>query len=311
MLFASQVLGIEITHDGLRMALVGGKRSAPRLDAFGVGRFPPETVRSSIREPNVLNPAVFVEKIRETYLLLLTKTKRVSLSLPDAAGRVVLLDLETRFKNKDEGADIIRWKLKKSFPYEIQDAHLDYQVIQEKESGEISTLVSLVARQVVTQYEELLLEAGLQPNKIDFTSFNLYRLFARRFELADDYAFLSFYGGTLGIMIFAGGTLAFHRVKEIPGGRFDVHRAFREISSSLLVFKEKQSANPLSEVFCSITKEERDAFRSVVNEATGLEPVWLDTERLVNCGSSVSADSSTLFSLSGAVGAAVRDLRWK
>lgn len=308
MLFAKQAVGIEIAHGGLKMALLGGGRADLRLQAFSLTQFPEDTLRFSIKEPNVLNPAAFVGKIREAYLLLLAKSTRVSLSLPDAAGRVILLDLDTRFKSRDEGSDIIRWKLKKSFSYEIQEAHLDYQILQEKESGEISALVSLVAKQVVTQYEELLVEAGLQPNKIDFTSFNLYRLFASRFEVAEDYLFLICHGGVLGIMIFSGGVLSFHRVKEFPSGKVDVNRAFREISSSLLVYKEKQITNPIKEVFCFVPKEEKESFRSVAIEATGQEPVWLDTERLVTCREGVSADISALSSLSGALGAAIRNL---
>jgi type IV pilus assembly protein PilM len=308
MLFKKQSLGIEITHDGMRMVLAGGKDSDLKLESFGDVRFPGETLRISLKEPNVLNPEAFVGKIREAYLLLLTKAKRVSLSLPDSAGRVVLLDLETRFKSKDEGADIIRWKLKKSFPYEIQEAHLDYQVIQEKETGEISTLVSLMAKQVVNQYEELLLEAGLQPNKIDLTSFNLYRLYAKRFDLAEDYAFLISSGGMLGVMLFSAGALSFYRTKEIPGSGFEVNRAFREISSSLLVYKEKHAVGPLKEVFCHVSPADREVFRSVVVEATGLDPIWLDVERLVARSGPSTVDSPTLFSLAAALGAASRNL---
>ncbi len=88
----------------------------------------------------------------------------------------------------------------------------------------------------------------------------------------------------------------------------NVNRAFREISSSLLVYKEKQVSNPIKEVYCHVAKDDKDAFRSVVLEATGLEPVWLDTERLVTCRDGVSADIASLFVLSGALGAAIRNL---
>ncbi len=308
MLFTSNALGLEIAQDGLKMVLLGGKKGACRLDAFGLAAFPGDTVRFSLREPNILNPETFVAKVRETHLLLLGKTSRVSVSLPDAAGRIVLLDLETRFRSRDEGADIIRWKLKKSFPFDINEAHLDYQVLQEKETGELAVLVSLIARQVVHQYEELLVNAGLQPNRIDFTTFNLYRLFAERFALSEDYAFLAFHGGVISVFIFAGGTLEFCRAKELPGGTFDANRVFREVSSSLLVYQEKDSALPLKEVYYFIGREERDAFHAIVSEASGLEPAWLDLTRLVSCKAGVSADVNTLCSLAGALGAATRNL---
>ncbi len=307
MLFASQALGIEIAQDGLKMALVGGKKGKPRLDAFGMAAFSADTMRFSLREPNVLNPEAFIAKVRETYLLLLGKTKRVSVSLPDAVGRVLILDLETRFRSRDEGADIIRWKLKKNFPFDIQEAHLDFQVLQEKDTGEISTLVALISQQVVHQYEDLLAEAGLQPNCIEFTTFNLYRLFSERFDLSADYAFLACHGGVISILVFSDGIITFYRAKEL-GSTFDVNRLFREISSSLLVYQEKESARPLKDVYYVVTREQRDAFHAVVSEATGLEPVWLDVTRLVSSSAGASAEGNALYSLTGALGAAMRNL---
>jgi len=37
----------------------------------------------------------------------------------------MLLDLETRFRSHEEGAGIIRWKLKKHSSLDIQETHLD------------------------------------------------------------------------------------------------------------------------------------------------------------------------------------------
>lgn len=129
MLFPKKALGVEICSEGVKMALVEGRQNALRLDAYTASALPADTIKFTLREQNVLSPSVFVNVIRETYLRLLTKTKHVSVSLPDTTGRVILMDLETRFKSRDEGADIIRWKLKKSFPFNISDAHLDYQLL--------------------------------------------------------------------------------------------------------------------------------------------------------------------------------------
>src|SRR6266540_3197049 len=166
MLFSDKALGLEICQDGARMVLIGGKAHAPTLYAYQAASFPPDTLKLSMREENIKNPAVFVSTIRDSYLKLLTGTSRISVSLPDSIGHIVLLDLETRFRAREEGAEMIRWKLKKNFPIDVNELHLDFQVLQERESGEVSTLVSLVSRQVIHQYEEILVEAGLQPNNI-------------------------------------------------------------------------------------------------------------------------------------------------
>jgi type IV pilus assembly protein PilM len=184
MFFPKKALGLEIGNEGARFVLVSGKRETPGLNAVSEASFPADTLKFSMREENVLDRGAFVNTLRELHAGLQSRLRQVSLSLPDSTGRVMLLDVETRFKSRAEGIDIIRWKLKKSYPFDINEAQLDYQMIQERESGEISLLVSLIARPVVQQYEELLVEAGLEPNRIDFTSFNLYSLFSQRLDLA-------------------------------------------------------------------------------------------------------------------------------
>lgn len=308
MLFSSKAIGMEIGKDGLRMALVGGKPDMPRLEAFNMAVFPAETLRFSYREPNVLNPAAFVAKVREAYLPLLTKVPRISLSLPDYLGRVMVMDMETRFKSHEEGCDIIRWKLKKNLPFEVKDIHLDYQLLREKENGGISLLVSLISRKVVAQYEELLAESGLQPNRIDFTTFNICRLFSKRLELTDNGALITFHDGVLSIVIFYDGMADFYRSMEIVDSAGQANRMFLEINSSLLVYRESVPANTLGEVFCLAPPDAAETLRSITMEATGVEPVMLDAERLVTLREGVFADRNTLNQLTAAIGGALRNL---
>ena len=304
MLLSRKALGLELSSEGLRFAQVTGGKT-PRLDAGLLAPFPAGTLQFSRREANVTNPQAFVAQVREAHLRLLTKEKGVSVSLPDATGRVVLLDLEARFKNREEGLDIIRWKLKKSLPFDISQVHLDYQTLAEKENGAVSLLVSLISRQVVTQYEELLLVAGLEPKFLDFTSFNLYRLFAPRLEISENGAFVTYYGGAMTVLIFYGGVLSFYRTKETVG---EGQNLYREVNSSFLVYNDKHPGQAVNEVFCMAGAADAEAFRSLVGEASGLEPVLLDLDRMVSLGRGLVLDRGTLHTLAGSLGAALRSL---
>jgi type IV pilus assembly protein PilM len=57
------------------------------------------------------------------------------------------------------------------------------------------TLVSVITKEIINQYEDLLVEAGLEPNRIDFSTFNLYRLFSDRLEISENSAFFTYFGG--------------------------------------------------------------------------------------------------------------------
>lgn len=307
-MFSRTALGLEINSNGIRIGLVGGTRTRPVLQAFSEHPFAPETIKVNLREPNILNPAAFVAAVRDAHLRLLTRTTRIAVSLPDAAGRVLLLDLDTRFKSRDEAADIIRWKLKKNFPFDINDAHFDFQQVQQRETGEISVLVSLICRQVLNQYEDLIVEAGLQPNQIDFTSFRLHELFSPRLSVDEDYLFVSHFDGVLSILLFKGGTLDFYRSKEIASARFSVNRVYREISSSLLVYHDKAPDMSLGKAYCFIDRRHSEEFRSMVAEAADLEPVLLDAERAIIRSSGLSADAEKVHELTAVLGSALRNL---
>jgi len=304
MLMSKKGLGLEISNDGLSFASVAGGKTLA-LQARLSLPFAPGTLQLSRREPNVSNPSAFVSQVKEAYLRLLTKETSVSVSLPDATGRVMVLDLEARFKSREEGLDIIRWKLKKSLPFDISTVHLDYQTLAEKENGAVSLLVSLVSRPVVSQYEELLLQAGLEPKFIDFTSFNLYRLFSPRLEMSDNGAFVTFYRGAMTVLIFFGGVLAFYRTKESVG---ETQNLYREVNSSFLVYGDKYPGHVVSEVFCMAAPSESEIFRSLVAEASGLEPVLLDLDRMLAQAPGLGLDKPALHALAGSLGAALRSL---
>ena len=308
MLFSQKAFGMEISQDGLALVQVAGKRSLPSLERFVVTEFPPETVKVSFKESNIVNPAKFVAHVREAYLQLCSAQTRVALSLPDATGRVLLLDMETRFKNREEGLDLIRWKLKKTFPLDVSDVHLDYQVLQYRDSGEVSVLVGLISRQVVTQYEDLLLEAGLEPNRIDFSTLNVYRLLADRCDNSEHTAFISWFRGIVGVMVFSDGVLEFYRHKEIQGSTPEMNRLYREINSSLLVYHDKKGGQQLQKVFFTADSSDKSALGGVIGAATGLEPLYIDLDPFIQ-RSPEKVDRQTFGKLLVALAAATRNLR--
>jgi type IV pilus assembly protein PilM len=307
-MFTRQAVGLEVGRSGLRFAVAQGRRDKPVLSAWQSGELPADVLRVSFREPNLLDPSAFVRLVRDAWLRLLTRENRVTVSLPDAIGRTMLVDLDTRLKSKAEGADIIRWKLKKSLPVDVSQAHLDYQVLEEREDGTLSVLVSIVARQVIRQYEEALEAAGLIPTSLEFSAFSLHRLFSGRLEVAENSGLVMLHGGTLSLLLFQGGILDFVRSKELAGSGFDENRIFRELNSSFLVHREKSSGQGLEELFFLAPEEDAAAFRSVLAEASGIEPKGLDVSRFATAAPGVSCGQSGFFSLATALGAAARGL---
>jgi type IV pilus assembly protein PilM len=305
-MFSRKSLGLEIGRNGFRMSLAAVGKGKLVVTRWESNDFPPDTVRLSIREPNIINPAAFSASIREAWLRMLTKEKRITLTLPDSIGRVLLVDLDTRFRNRQEGIDVIRWKLKKSLPFDIAQAHLDFQVLAERDDGSLLTLVSIIGRDIICQYEQCLETAGLEPYRIEFSAFSLYRLFAERIELADNSGLALFHAGTLILMLFRDGVLDFFRSKELAGAFIDANRLFREINSSFLVYRERVPGQDVEELFFMAPDDDVTHFSAILAEATGVEPKRLNVERFVDRGADAPGDRKTLNLLAASIGAAAR-----
>jgi type IV pilus assembly protein PilM len=308
MLFARKSLGVEINPSGVAFALLGGSASSPRLERVAYAPMASGAVRVSLREPNILDPQSFSDAVRGAYNLLLHNGTRLSITLPDAVGRIMMLDVEGRFKSRAEGLDIIRWKLKKNIPFDIADTHLDYQQLSVRENGDMALMVALVSRAVIGQYEELLVTAGFTPARIDFNSFNLYRAFEGRLAPQDDVTLISFYDGTLSILVFAEGVLEFQRIKDLSGSHGVDSRVYMEINSSLMVYRDRFPERVVQHVSCIASPDVAREFCSMVAEATGCAPTLLEVKSVVKPADTAPADQESLFPYTTAIGAALRSL---
>lgn len=308
MLFSRTSTGIEIAPDKVTCALLNGTAAAPRINKVAFSSFPPNSLRVSMREQNILDPDSFVSSVRSAHNLLLSRDGKVSLTLPDSVGRVILLDLEGRFKSRAEALDIIRWKLKKSVPFDLSDTHVDYQQLTVRENGDLALLVALASRSIISQYEELLNRAGLTPARIDFNSFNLCRAFESRMSLSDDCVIISFYASTLGVMAFSQGLPEFIRIKELSGTPALDSRVFMEINSSLLICRERFPEHLPQTIFCVASPDVAHDFQEMVAEAAGSPPVLLEIKTVLTPGDNAPGDQASLFPYTAAIGAALRGL---
>jgi type IV pilus assembly protein PilM len=307
MFFKSHALGLEIFQNGFSWVLASGTTANPRIERFETVNFAEDILKPSIKEQNLLDSTALGKSLKESYKKLLTSENRVSLSIPEFAGRVTLLDMDTPFKNKEEGVDQIKWKLKRSFPFDMNEIHLDYQILKETGTGGITLLVALVARNIINEYEEILLVNGFEPSKIDFAIFNLYRLFAAKLEIEDNLALIINYRGNLAVMIFQDGVIDFFRGKQLNTALNDPVRLYREVNSSMLVYSDMKEGWKPQKIYYYTSPHARALFRSVISEVTGSEPILIDTEPFIG-NSRQKLDRSVLSGLLSAFGAAARGL---
>ncbi len=100
------------------------------------------------------------------------RPRRVGLVVPDSVARVSLVRFEQVPPRAQDLDQLIRWQVKKTAPFPIDDAQVSYVPGVRATDGQ-EFLVSLARRDVVEEYESLCADAGAHAGIVDLATFNV------------------------------------------------------------------------------------------------------------------------------------------
>jgi len=126
---------------------------------LAAGSVVPDLTETNLRERS----SVF-EKVRETLSSVSGRSRDVTAVLPDAAARVMLLDFDALPTNHQEAEGVIRFRLKKSLPFDVDKAKVSYQA-QPSGSG-VRVIAAVALNSVIEDYESVFREAGYSPGVV-------------------------------------------------------------------------------------------------------------------------------------------------
>jgi type IV pilus assembly protein PilM len=150
-------LAFEISPEqiaGVRISRTGG------LDAFATQGLPPGTLRPSAVDANITNPAAAQTALREVAGKLGARNEQAVLLLPDPVIRVFVQHFDEFPRGAAEAIPMLRWKLKKSVPFEAEETLISYMRQAPREQG-VDIVTSLARLRIVREYEALAEGAGL------------------------------------------------------------------------------------------------------------------------------------------------------
>lgn len=117
------------------------------------GSVVPDLVESNLREARAVK-----EAIQETLGAVGGRSGDVVAVLPDAAVRVALLDFETLPSAREEAEGVVRFRLKKSLPFDVEKARVSYHV--QDAGGSVRVVAAVVLTTVLEDYENAFREVG-------------------------------------------------------------------------------------------------------------------------------------------------------
>jgi type IV pilus assembly protein PilM len=134
------------------------------LEASAAHELAPGSVVPDLVESNLLQRDPVVSAVRETLNSVGGRTHDVIAVVPDAAVRVVLLEFDTLPSDSEEASGVVRFRMKKSLPFDVDKARVSYHAQKTAEGVRVVAAVALAS--VVEDYEAVIRDAGFSPGVV-------------------------------------------------------------------------------------------------------------------------------------------------
>jgi type IV pilus assembly protein PilM len=123
------------------------------------------TVVPGIEEPNLRPPETVTDAVRSTMEKVSSNSRAVTIVLPDATTRVFMLEFDDLPENVDDAVAILRFRLRKVVPFDVENARISYQMLP-PQGTKCRVLVAVIPGPVHAEYEAAVHAAGYEPGAV-------------------------------------------------------------------------------------------------------------------------------------------------
>jgi len=167
---------LEISPAAVSVAVLGGRSSNPVVQGYAVEPLPAGAVTPSLTSTNIADPEAVARALDSACQSLGLKPKRVALVIPDVAAKVSLVRFEQTPPRRDDLNQLIRWQVKKSTPFPVDDACLTYTAGAHNAGGS-EFIVVVARRETIREYEGVCERIGIEAGLVDISTFGVINLF--------------------------------------------------------------------------------------------------------------------------------------
>ena len=153
---------VEVAPEGALAAAIPAKADSP---VYAFSAMPPGALVPGVGEANIRNQDAVVEAIRTALGEVSPRSRWVSLVLPDTSVRVFVLDFDSLPSKADEAVPVLRFRLRKMVPFDVEHAALSYQILVQNETT-VKVLATVMPGPILAEYEAAVREAGYEPGAV-------------------------------------------------------------------------------------------------------------------------------------------------
>jgi type IV pilus assembly protein PilM len=137
---------------------------AQTLEAASVQPIPDGALVPGLQQANVTAREALVSALRSALSAVAGRSRDVCLVIPDATTRVMLLDFDTLPAKMEEADAVVRFRLKKSLPFEVEQSAVSFD--RQGTAEPVRVVAAVTPRNILEEYESLVREAGYNPGAV-------------------------------------------------------------------------------------------------------------------------------------------------
>jgi len=196
----------------------------------------PATVTPGLTSSNVADAGALQEALASALESVSSGHRDVVLVIPDAAVRVLLLDFDTLPQKAEEAAQIIRFRLRKSLPFDVETAALSYQAA--RRDGTVRVVAALSPKDVIGEYENAVRAAGFMPGVVVPSSLASLGLV----DAARPTMLVRVDAASTTVAIADGEQLLLVRTLEHPGQKLNAAELGKNVYPSMVFYQDNYSS---------------------------------------------------------------------
>jgi type IV pilus assembly protein PilM len=205
----SVALEIAATH----VAAARWGRDIAHLTASAVERLPDGVIVPSTTQTNINDQEAVRAAIRRVVSEVPSQGQPVALMVPDPVIRVFILSFDNFPRRNEEALPMLRWRLKKSLPFDAEEAAISW-MRQANREGKPEVVAAVARQKIIREYEALAEQEGIAVGVVQSSTLATLPLLDR--ELSTLLVRMS--GKNLTTVIARGDTLCVYRSTEMDKG---------------------------------------------------------------------------------------------
>jgi type IV pilus assembly protein PilM len=153
----------EVSMERVVAARAADKAAA--LESATAQTLPAGALLPGLQQANLAERKPVVDALRDSLGTVAGRSRDVVLVIPDATTRIMLLDFDTLPDKLEDAEGVVRFRLKKSLPFDIDQSAVsfDRQVAADKS---LRVIAAVTPRAVIEEYESAVREAGYNPGTV-------------------------------------------------------------------------------------------------------------------------------------------------